>query len=175
MNTNQIYGYLECFLQKFKCTFSVLPCDLLDGFKVEQYPLYLVVNTARSSHPGLHWVTLFRQRKKSPLLFLDSYGFDIQNYDQNFSTFARQLNVKVISGKRRLQSWTSNVCGHYAINFVYELSKSNGCIDSVYHQFSSDPIRNDRLVRKLVSKKICKLTYVFPTKIQCCNKFCENC
>jgi hypothetical protein len=172
MNTEELYGYLDCFLPRGQCTYSVLPCNLLYEFKIYKYPLYLIVNTARSTHPtGIHWVTLYQLSSKSPLLFLDSYGYGISKYDVSFTDFAIKNSTTVIEGDRRLQNYNSTVCGHYAVYFIYRLYKTNGCLNLIYNSFSNDTLKNDLKVKNFVKKRVCKLSSVFPLTNQCCTSF----
>ena len=172
MNTHQILGYLDCILSKQSCTYSVLPCNYLKKLKVSKYPLYLVVNTAPSSHSGLHWIAMYRASSKSPLIFLDSYGLDTSSYGKTFSSFVKSCNVKVIEADKRLQDFNSNVCGHYAIYFIYQLFRM-GCLKTLYNGFSNDPGKNDRKVKSFVRKRVCKTRCKKPTLNQCCTKFCK--
>jgi hypothetical protein len=173
MNTDEIYGYLDCFLPN-SCTFSVLPCDFLYGFEIKKYPLYLICNSQPNNDPGKHWLGLYQARRESPLVFLDSYGRGISDYDKAFSTFANQNSWKIIEGDRILQNMNSSVCGHYAIYFIHKLFKDKGCLNSIYKGFSNDTLKNDKKVENFVRKRVCKLSSVFPTTKQCCNKFCEQ-
>jgi len=175
MNTEEIYGYLDCFLPREKCTYSVLPCDLLYGFQIRKYPLYLIVNTARSTHPtGIHWVTIYQSSPQSPLLFLDSYGYGISHYDVSFKDFANRNAGEIVEGQRRLQNFNSIVCGQYTIYFIYQLYKSNGCLSLIYKTFSNDTIKNDLKVKNFVRNCVCKLSSAFPTTNHTCTPFCEK-
>jgi len=171
MNTDDIYGHLDCFLKH--CTFAVIPCDLLNDLEVKSYPLYLVCNSEQSGDPGKHWLVLFQAFRGGPLLFIDSFGRSIDSYNEAFSKFAKFNSCRVIEGDRILQHLKSDVCGHYSIYFIHKLYRKNGCIGSIYHGFTHDTLRNDRKVVTFVKKLVCnplKSTAVS----QCCTRFCEN-
>lgn len=174
MNTEEIYGYLNCFLSDRDCTFSVIPCDLLRNFKIEKYPLLLVVNSDVSSEPGKHWLALYQADKKCPIIFIDSYGRGIENYNPIFRNFVNSNTSKLIDSDRILQNLISDVCGQYTIYFLYLLYRENGCVGNMYRNFTNDTVANDKFVVNFVKKKTCVLESVFPKSKQCCKKFCEQ-
>jgi hypothetical protein len=173
MKTDEIYGYLNCFLDD-NCTFSVIPCDFLSKFRNIRYPLYLVVNNDESTKPGSHWLTLYQQSEESPLVFIDSYGRSIDAYNKAIGEFAERQKTSLYEGDRVLQSIYSDVCGQYAIFFLYKLFKEKGCIGNLYKGFSYDTNRNDRIVENFVNKKVCRLSSVIPITNQCCKRFIEQ-
>lgn len=79
---------------------------------------FLIVNNDVRSEGGTHWLLMFFGNASSPLYF-DSYGLPPM-----FPEFERQLlknSDSYIYSSQRLQSDSSNVCGHYCIVFATQL------------------------------------------------------
>ena len=73
--------------------YNVIPSDYLATLVIPYYPLCLVVNTTDSSHPGSHWVAIFRENDRSSLTFFCSYGLGVDVYGKYFTNFAADINV----------------------------------------------------------------------------------
>lgn len=89
------------------------PADMIPRFR--QFPSAAVVNMDDSTLPGSHWVALYAPDKYR-IFYFDSLGGDIpwlvQSYmRKNFHTVTQQF--------MQYQHPKTNVCGHYAIYFVY--------------------------------------------------------
>ena len=68
----------------------------------------IIVNTDKSTEPGMHWLALYQDREA--LEFFDSYGQSPDFYGFSF-TNVKWNNIP-------LQSITSNVCGAYCIYYI---------------------------------------------------------
>ena len=78
--------------------------------------------------------------------FFCSYGVGIDYYSDYFKNFVRG---SVVENKKCLQSKNTNVCGQYAIYFLYK--RLDGCCRmSLYCNFSDNKKKNDMLVNKFV-------------------------
>lgn len=73
---------------------------------------FCIVNTDPSTMPGKHWVAFF-MASQAELEFFDSFG-----KSPEFYKFPIQ-GLKIRYAVHRLQSFTSRVCGHYALVFLF--------------------------------------------------------
>lgn len=131
----------------FKChnvVFDCIPCDYLDRFRARK-PTFLVVNTDDSGQPGTHWVAIAVLDK---IYFMCSYGVRMQDYGEHFSKFALKLRKRVVQSNICLQAAGSDVCGIYAIYFLYCKFKN----ESFYTKFSKNVHKNDLRVRSFIIK-----------------------
>ena len=154
--------------------FNVIPCDSLEKLRISKYPAYLIVNNKPAGDPGEHWIAIHIQRKNGPISFFCSYGLGIDFYSDDFKNFVEKYRCPIIENIKPLQSVGSNVCGQYALYFLYNKMKGC-CIMSTYCHFSPNTKLNDKKVRKFVSFKNhllhgnCK--YKMPIINQCCTNF----
>jgi hypothetical protein len=173
MNTNEIYNFLHRLFKNKKCQYDVIPCDLLDNFKISQYPLYLVVNNMKSGHQGMHWLSIHIRSAKSPMIFFCSYGLGISTYDNVFRRFAHKHGRKIYQNTKQIQAFDSKVCGQHCIFFLWKCSMNRSLL-SVYCNFSNNFMKNDKIVNRFVNSKNhlfheCK--YKNLVTIQCCTEF----
>jgi hypothetical protein len=169
MNTEELYRFMFNLLNGSKCTYDVLPCDQLDNITPRTYPLFLIVNTKPTGHPGEHWTSFFLPCPGGNLEFFCSYGMGMDFYSDNFSKFAKRIGCRVIQNKIPLQSIGTNVCGQYALYFLYKRSKKCPRM-SVYCNFSPNTRKNDEKIRRFVVLKnhLLHKNCNFNKTIQCC-------
>ena len=151
MNTIEIRKILTGLFQHRNIKFDVLASDELKTTTLKQYPIALVVNTKPSSHPGEHWTAIFIRSRNQPMVFFCSYGMGMESYSNDFSDFGK-LFKSIVQNKIQLQSLNSNVCGHFAIYFLWK-QMNNVSLNSIYCGFSKDYHKNDKLVRDFVTQK----------------------
>jgi hypothetical protein len=157
MDTLTLYKFLKNMTRGRRAYVNVLPCDGLDNLKIETFPAYLIVNSKDSSHGGEHWISLYLRKStgnKTILEFFCSYGLGIEYYASNFVNFAKRLVATVIENRVPLQSIGSNVCGSYALFFLYNRMKGH-CQMSAYCNFSNDFHENDARIRRFIKLKTC--------------------
>lgn len=75
---------------------------------------FCIVNTDPSHLPGKHWLALFKPHSQSNFEFFDSFGKSPAYY--HFPLDARAIPD---FSTLRLQSYTTRVCGHYCLLFLY--------------------------------------------------------
>lgn len=171
MNTVQIYKILSGLFCP-QTQYDVLACDELDTFKLDKYPIALVVNNKPSTHQGEHWLSLFIQSGTSPVNMFCSYGIGIESYSHHFQDFVNRHGKGSTQNNVQLQSPNSDVCGQYAIWFLWK-RVCGYSIASVYNNFSNDFKRNDRLVKQFLANKIyllnrkCKYCKIKQSSIKC--------
>jgi len=160
MNTNQIYSHLHSMFHCHNVHIDVLPCDHVDRFKARK-PSYLVVNTDDSTLPGQHWVAIAIREK---IYFMCSYGTPMDAYATSFRNLATRLGKRVVQQKICVQNDGSDVCGKYALYFLYCKFKNL----NFYAKFGKNRHRNDVLVNSFISKF--KKCIVKTKNVQCCQK-----
>jgi hypothetical protein len=173
MNTHQLYGYLEKVCMRKKASFDVIPCDELNQFKVQKYPICLIVNSDPSHKPGEHWLCIYMENVKTPLEFYDSYGLGMESFSPEFTSFANRLGKRVVEIKTRLQALNSTTCGAYCVYILY-MRLYRHPMKCVYKKFSNNYNYNDKLVSKFITQKqfaqVHKCKFI-QKKNQCCTKF----
>jgi len=173
MYTNEIYNHLRQFCTRLNAQFDVIPCDQLDTVQIIKYPLVLVVNTDPSTRAGSHWTSIFIKNKWSPIEFYDSYGLGIKSYAKNFEDFVNRLGRPVQKNVVQLQSCDSEVCGHYAVYFLY-MRINNYAPKLLYCKFSKNYKQNDMIVFNFIKSKCYLLSHrCFVKNEQCCKPFCK--
>jgi len=173
MDTLEIYKCLKKITHRTKAQFTVIPCDMLENLKIYQYPLLLCVNNKGSDHEGEHWLGIYIKRKGSEVEFYDSYGMGMEFYDKAFIQFAVKQNATVLENRVAVQGINQNSCGHFVIYFLQ--NRLIGCPrHTLYCRFSKDFVKNDKIVRRFVSRiSIRSVKCNMQGKIiQCCK--CKN-
>ena len=101
----------------------------------------LIVNCCSRHLPGMHWLALCRQ-SKSVLQFFDSFGEDPGTYKD----LTMPESESILLNDRRLQSYTSEVCGYYCLYYCYFKAR-NETFSNIVNSFSNyDYIGNDYFV-----------------------------
>jgi hypothetical protein len=146
MNTSEIWTQLHRLFSCHNVHFDVLPADGLDTVRSGRKPSYLIVNSDDSSKPGQHWVALVIT---DSIYFMCSYGVRMESYGHHFSDLIRRLQKRVVQKIGMvLQQDGSDVCGHYALYFLYcKFKKLN-----FYSKFSVNRRENDLMVKSFISK-----------------------
>lgn len=124
---------------------GVFPKDMLPSARTlshSKYPLCYVVNTAPSTSSGEHWVAYYLTSPSS-IEFFDSYGEPPSTYSLDFHHSVTNYN------SRRLQSFSSTVCGHYCIMYLISRSRRLSLGNFLSH-FSSNYSDNDRKVGSFI-------------------------
>lgn len=112
---------------------------------LRKFPCCFILNTAKRTHEGKHWLAFYFDTKKR-CYFFDSYGnkpdfFNLENY-------IKKLTNKVIYNKKIIQSWSSQNCGFYCVIFLI-LKSSNYSMKTITNQFSDICEENDEKINKL--------------------------
>ena len=144
MNTLQIDKILQqCSITR-KYYLGCFPSDAISNCTV--FPCTFILNFDPSVLGGSHWISVF---VKSPQVM---YYFDplaIPSPPLNIATFLSKFKY-VYRNKFRYQSLTSNICGKYAIVFIYYMSKHLDFNDFIKFL---DSVKNcDQLINKICSK-----------------------
>lgn len=161
MNTAQI----DCILNAVPTTedtfLACLPKDALSDYVrevqdrlVKKETSSFVVNTDAGNRPGEHWLAINIDGETGRVEWFDSYGFPPDFYGDEFVRFIDTIVGKqaVWVNKFMLQSLTSNVCGEYAIAYVF-LRSLGMTPNNIVDMFSArNPLENDRTVVDILRK-----------------------
>jgi hypothetical protein len=93
-----------------------------------------------------------------------SYGTPMEWYEQYFRNLARRLRKRVVQRSICLQNDGSDVCGKYALYFLYCKFKNQ----DFYVKFGKNRYRNDVLVNSFIPKF--KKCIVKTNNVQYCKK-----
>ena len=143
MNSQEIEVFLEKVIQG-KFHFDIISENEACGkIKINNKPMFLIVNTEPSWLPGEHWLVFYFPKDDVPEFF-DSFGHEPSYYSYHFTDFlcenSKQKNFWVNS--QQLQTFGSNICGLYCILFV--LSRiSNISFENFIANFSQNKQEND--------------------------------
>ena len=113
MNSLQLEQILTKNNQTNKIFIGVYARDELP--KLNKFPCCFILNTAKRSHPGKHWLAFYYDSNKV-CNFFDSYGNDPKFF--NLDDYVNSTSTNIISNKKPIQSWNSENCGYYCILFL---------------------------------------------------------
>lgn len=133
MNTIQLTKILS-FNKSTKSSFiGVYARDELP--EITKYPCCFIINTAKRSHPGKHWIAFYFDSKKT-CNFFDSYG----NHPSFFGLmdFIKENSDELVYNLKTIQSFRSQNCGFYCILFLI-LRTTGYTIDKISDFFFMKP------------------------------------
>ena len=108
LSSNQIRKYLENVPRFLGC----FPSDKIPV--IDTYPSTIIINTAKSDHPGDHWVAL--HLRENVCYYFDSFGIPL--IEDDIIKFLKKYYKKVIYNKMCIQDVTSIACGLFCIAFI---------------------------------------------------------
>ena len=140
MNSIQIDKILKSNHQTCNIFIGVFARDELP--KIKSFPCCFILNTAKRTHQGKHWLAFYFDSKKV-CNFFDSFGnnpefFNLQNY-------LDLATSKVISNNKPIQSWKSQNCGYYCILFLI-LRSSGHSMKQFCNLFFDLTDKNDEMI-----------------------------
>ena len=108
--------------------------------------------------PGQHWLAIYAP-SKSQIEFFDSFGMAPSFYG---------LSNSFIHTRRSFQSFTSDLCGKYALNFIFFRSRNISFIEMV--SILSSFAEPDNHVKNYVNhlQRIYRTSYPCTCMGQCC-------
>lgn len=159
MQSKEIQLILEKLIDPARCEFAgVFPRDQIPDHhsrESSRYPYCFVANIDTASRPGQHWVA-FYYPKSTDCEFFDSYGLHpIWDY-----RFAIDSEDELLISTHSLQSFNSNVCGHFVIYFLARRSLNHSFKSIVDSFMTGSPEWNDLLVRQFVRRRFNKRKYL---------------
>ena len=137
MNTKQINKALQQHKHNF---LGVFACD-----KIPSHPIAntcFVANTDPHNLPGTHWVAFYISQSRRAYYF-DSFGFPPLNVE--FKAFLNETGYKWCYNKRKLQTLTSDNCGHHCVYFLQTTCRTRNPARTV-QAMSRQSRFNDKMV-----------------------------
>ena len=101
-----------------------------------------VVNTAKESHPGIHWVGVYIGRDHG--FYFDSYGRAPEAIIEHF--MIKHCYDDWYFNDRQIQSIVSSTCVAYAIQFVIFMEKYRFDFTKMLRLYTTDTALNDVIV-----------------------------
>lgn len=136
---------------------GTFPRDQIPALEHEKRPFALVVNTDTAAGPGEHWLALYAPRGTSKIELFDSFGLSPNFYSFDQSQFHYS--------SRSIQSFSTKVCGHYALLFIYFRSRNksfDNTINSLDRNFT-----DASAARKMIDLSLSKLSHIHCTGQSC--------
>ena len=145
MKTSQLKSILNYILP---CTnvkvYDVSAYDQLNVSNINKFPAAFILNTAKHTHPGIHWICLYFKSAKD-IFFFCSYGHSAEFY--NFT------NIRPTTwNTTRFQSINSNKCGHFSLVVLHQLALNNSFERALSLFSKNNTNRNDAIVQKYLNK-----------------------
>ena len=128
-------GEIDCLVSRFMSStrwLGVFARDELPDLLREKRPFALVFNSDPHDQPGHHWLAIYAATE-GPLELFDSFGLSPSFYHLDFIEPTHSLNS--------FQSYSSSICGHYCIYFIYLRSQHHSfheIIDNLHRMYSRD-------------------------------------
>lgn len=141
MNTLNIYNQIEKDSLSQKYFLGVLSRDELPT-KIYKYPCCFILNTEKRNEPGEHWLAIFYNENQQATFF-DPCGFSPAMY--GLQSYLENTSKNWTFNKKRIQSFTSNLCGEICLFFIYFKSR-NYSLDYFNSLFSNDYSKNEKLI-----------------------------
>ena len=142
MNSIQLDKILKSNIQTSKIFMGVFARDELP--RIEKFPCCFILNTAKRTHPGKHWIALYFDSNKV-CNFFDSYGNKPKFFD--LDEYIALISNKVVSNNKTIQSWKSHNCGFYCVLFLI-LRSSGHSMEKFCNLFYDQPDKNDEMIEK---------------------------
>ena len=117
---------------------------------------YIIVNTARETEPGEHFIALlFDWSKKRPrCLWFDSFGMTPANND--ILAYLRKSNVIITWTKKAIQHPLSSYCGFFCIGAIAAHQLHGGLKSFFKLFFPSEKEHNDKIIVKYLIRTLNK-------------------
>ena len=147
---------------------GVFPCDLIPHPPHRFLPIYYIVNTGRSSTPGVHWLLLFIFNINEKNVCFDSLGVNLNNYDIILSTYINENLVPYEMNRSAVQQSDSSQCGQFCLS-VGDMLCHGSTFDRIVNMFTPSPsvyneIVVDRYVRgHMMNQRVDKIQIPTPT------------
>ena len=131
--------------------------DQIPPLEHEKRPFALVVNSDVAAEMGEHWLALYSPGGTTKIELFDSFGLppNIYSFDQSsFQYFIRSI-----------QEFSTKVCGHYALLFIYFRSRGNS-FDRTINLLDRN-FTDASAARKMLDLSLSELSHVHCTGQNC--------
>jgi hypothetical protein len=165
MNTTQIDSILLSN-RHTRCVYGgCYPIDRLPT--IEKLPYALVVNSDKSSGPGIHWLALYFSASDTSDFF-DSLGNRPHVYSSQLSKYMRTYSQNQWTNSQLVQSPLSATCGQHAIAFIVKRCAGLSA-DKILSDYGPKLSRNDDSVVMFVNR-IVRKQFTFTHDVYRCGK-----
>lgn len=149
MNSNTLRCIINCDPILSEQVVGIFSADKIPK-NVVSFPSGLIINSDKSSGPGKHWLAMYL-KSEFEIEFFDSYGYPISYYFKQIPDIIKwSYSSKIRHNVKRLQSYDTNVCGHYCI--YYLMYRCRGVsMDNIVEEFSNDFNVNDVYVNDVIN------------------------
>lgn len=117
---------------------------------------FFILNIQPRNMTGQHWTALYRRitpDNKSQCIFFDSYGSSPM---KEVVDTCRRLKIPLSYSNNMYQHFESENCGFFAVAFLLCMAKGLP-FKSFGNLFSDKEERNDRIVKRLITKELIKI------------------
>ena len=165
MNTLQIDNIMRADCELSTTFEGVFASDRLPALSEQKTAM--VMNLDPFKMDGSHWVCIYIENVNGN--YFDSYG--LSPSVDNFVHFLKRNCKTWTFNKTELQSYDTEVCGHYCIWFLTERARGK-TMHEIVSQFSEDRAKNDLLVENQVTTRFGTIVSNFMEGQcgQCCKK-----
>jgi len=147
MNSNQLRCIINCDHELRHFISGVFARDQIPQY-INQSCCGFISNTDKSQDKGQHWVA-FYVTSSTTGFFFDSYGNHPAFYAKEFEDFFTRNGLTLQYNNIRLQSYNSNVCGHYVCLYLL-LQSRNIPIQQMLRLFNEHHTSNDIFVHDFI-------------------------
>lgn len=96
----------------------------LKKLKLKTKPLYIICNYETTSEPGIHWISMYKDKNKDISYYMNSYGTQpfheaedfLDTKDRYYSSF-------------QIQKYNTKLCGELSLFVLYKLSQGEDFFD----------------------------------------------
>jgi len=151
MNNLQIYKILKHDPKVQEANFlGVFPINLIPLAAMD-YPCCLIVNDKPHTHPGGHWIAIFKTADNKGFYF-DSYGYPPSNMKEVATVLSTCETWEF--NQTPLQTPYSAVCGQYCIFFLTHMAKGYTMANISYLlNDCGDTFSNDAFIFNYIREK----------------------
>ena len=141
--TTRIINHRLKHIKTFIGTYSM---DELQHLHIRDYPVIFVLNLDSSSQTGSHWISIYIT--KNTFEIWCNLGFQKESWSTFpavlFNFISRYHTTHILRISPVLQTYSSHLCGLYAIFFV--LNRDHHTFGRLVSYFTSDPSLNDKIL-----------------------------
>lgn len=147
MNNKEIFALMKARLETRHILYNVYALDTLpDEFPTDaQRPSAFIVNTAKASELGRHWVVCFFPRQGMPEFF-DSFG------GMPHRVFVNFMKMPFRKNNRFIQNPLTTTCGQYCMYFVFLRGGLNVSMDLVIETLVQQEDFSDIYVNNFIER-----------------------
>ncbi|KAL0152653.1 hypothetical protein M9458_052376 [Cirrhinus mrigala] len=134
---------LTAIMDKISCNtnfLGVLPSDYMPERPLRNLPAMAIVNTHPAELPGEHWLAVYLSQEGYGCFF-DSFGNapNSNRFPPSIKKFLITNSPVVLYSTKRVQDFTSDVCGQHCVFFLYHLARGRD-YNYVLNLYSDDYI-----------------------------------